>query len=115
MFAQVVIDFRIRPAGSCLGHLPEIVLDESEVRVQASRRSSIHNASASSSADTSSSPPKTVNHSRSGSRPSLPSSRLPVRKSQAYSDRLALEIIAEREISEHLEERLMARCLSYFV
>ena len=73
---------------------------------------STHSRSASSSAGTSTvlpsaalklPPSKTVNQSRSTGRASSS-----VRNSQARRDRLALEIVAEGEVAEHLEEGVVA-------
>ena len=50
------------------------------------------------------SPPKTVTHRRSRSRPQLAGEQLP-----GEADRLLLEVVAEGEVAEHLEEGVVAR------
>ena len=98
--AVIVENLAARTAGAGVAHLPEIGASRpSRVqRVGSMPISSVQIRSAASSSL------NTVTHSRSFGMPSVTGNEIP-----REMDRFALEVVAEAEIAEHLEKRVMPR------
>ena len=99
VLALVEVDLRARAARTGVAHRPEVVLlPEAEDAVVAHSRDLLPESNASSSSV------NTVALSRSLGSPAVAGQELP-----AVGDGVRLEVVAEREVAEHLEEGVMAR------
>ena len=103
LVALEVVDLGAGAAGAGVAHGPEVVLHP---ELEDAVRRDVSGPEARAPRRLAGSPPspwKIVTFSRSSARPSVFGQELP-----AERDRVLLEVVAEREVAEHLEERVVA-------